>query len=371
MNKIFDSRTIKIGLGLLGLALIFAAFNFSQISSSAQTNRNINSNQQLPPRQSPTPPVKPTATATPNVSPTPNPDDDPNAVIKVESDLVTLNVRVVDRNGRVVNDIKNNEFRVTEDNAPQKIEFVSREEVPINYGIVVDNSGSLRPQLEKVIDAGKIFVNENKPDDAAFIIRFISSDKIEILQDFTKSKSDLNDALDNMFPEGGQTAIIDAVMLGAEKASEYRKAERAADKSRRVLILITDGEDRDSYYKEEDLFRQLREADVQIYPIGFVNDLSKDQGFIKKSPRDKAVKLLERMAQETGGKAYFPQSNAELPEIARNISNEIRTQYLISYAPTNDKKDGSFRAVKVTVADDAKRAHRIAITKPGYTARKS
>ena len=120
----------------------------------------------------------------------------------------------------------------------------------------------------------------------------------------------------------------------------------------------------------EDLFRTLREADVQIYPIGFVNELSKDEGFIKKSPRDKAIKLLERLAQETGGKAYFPQSLDELPTIANAINNELRTQYSIAYAPTNDKRDGSFRAIKVMIADDAKRGKRIPVTKNGRTAPK-
>ena len=362
----------KFSFSIFGVlaAAVWLIFGTAFFVSAQQTQTNSNSKQRA--SQSPTPPKTtqnvPSA-ATPK--PTPTPDDD-NEVIKVENDLVNLSVRVVDKNGHIVSDVRPEEFKVFEDGVPQKVDFVSKEDVPINYGLVVDNSGSIRNQLEKVVDAGKIMIAANKPDDAAFVIRFISSEKIEILQEFTKNKSDLNDALENMYPEGGQTAIIDAVLLAAQKASDFEKNKRAEDKSRRALILITDGEDRDSYYKEEDLFRQLREADVQIYPIGFVNELSKDDGgIIKKSSRDKAVKLLERMAQETGGKAYFPNSLEELPDIARSINNELRTQYSIAYAPTNDKRDGAFRAIKVTINEDAKRGHRIPVTKNGRTAPKN
>lgn len=354
---------------LIATLVLIAWFGAAFLTSSAQTaqpqqNRNTTARPQQTPPNSPAPRVSPNATPTPQGEVV----EDDDGVLTVESDEVLLNVRVVDRNGRLVTDVNPNEFKVFENNAEQKVTSVTKQDVPINYGLVVDNSGSLRPQLLKVIDAGKILINANTPDDATFVIRFISSDKIEILQDFTKDKKELEEALeDRMFIEPGQTAIRDAVMLAAEKASEYEKGKRLEDKTRRALILITDGEDRDSYFKDEELFRALREADVQIYPIGFVNDLSKDEGFIKKSPRDKAVKFLERLAQETGGKAYFPQSLDELPEIARSINSEIRTQYVLSYVPTNTAHDNTFRAVKVTINDDAKRGKRIPVTKPGYT----
>lgn len=352
----------KFNSGIFGilLAALWLTFGTAFFPGQAQQTEQPTAKA---PQQTPTPPK-------PAVSPTPIADDS-NEVIKVDSDLVNLSVRVVDRNGRIVADVRPEEFKIFEDGVAQKVDFVSKEDVPINYGLVVDNSGSLRPQLEKVIESSKIIVAANQPQDAAFVIRFVSSDKIEELQSFTKEKEKLNDALENLYPEGGQTAIIDAVMLAAEKASEYEKGKRAEDKSRRALVLITDGEDRDSYYKEEDLFRQLREADVQIYPIGFVNELSKDGSFIKKSPRDKAVKFLERLAQETGGKAYFPNSLDELPGIANAINNELRTQYSIAYAPTNDKRDGSFRQIKVTINDDPKRGRRIPVTKNGRTAPKN
>ena len=141
----------------------------------------------------------------------------------------------------------------------------------------------------------------------------------------------LFDSLDNLYVEGGQTAIIDAVYLAAERVENYEKTDRIDDRKRRALILVSDGEDRDSFYKEEQLYELLRESDVQIYAIGFVNELDKEGGFISKSPQGKAKAFLERMAKETGGKVYFPNSLNELNGIAKDIASELRTQYSISY----------------------------------------
>jgi Ca-activated chloride channel homolog len=231
--------------------------------------------------------------------------------------------------------------------------------------MVIDNSGSMRLQLEKVIEAGKIIINTNRADDETSIIRFVDSEKIEITQEFTPSKTDLLDALDNLYIEGGQTAIIDAIYLAAERVDQYEKSRNPNDRKRRALILVSDGEDRDSFYKEPQLFELLRESDVQIYAIGFVNELSKEGGFISKSPQGKAKAFLERLAKETGGKVYFPNSLSELNPIAQDIASELRTQYILSYYPTNDNKDGSFRSIKVAVNDGPNKEKRIAITKTG------
>ncbi len=319
-----------------------------------------------------TPPPAPT----PAASPTPTPDPagkeiDPGDIITVDANLVSLNVRVVDRNNRSQADVRQDEFRVFENGVPQKIENVSKEEVPISYGLAVDNSGSMRSQLDKVIEAGKIIINSNKPGDETFIVRFIDSEKIETLQDFTSNKESLFDAVDRFLIEGGQTAIIDAVYLSAERVAQYkRRDDTNNDRRRRALIVVTDGEERDSFYKQDQLFALLREDDVQIYVIGFVNELDAEGGLIKKSPKERAVNLLTRLAGETGGRAFFPNTVAELPAIAEEITRDMRTQYVLSYSPTNKARDGSYRAVRVTVADASGRDKRIAITRPGYTAKR-
>jgi len=276
---------------------------------------------------------------------------------------------VIDRNNRPINNVRQDEFHVFEDGVVQKIETFTREEVPISYGLAVDTSGSLRSQLQSVIDAGKSIINSNKPGDETFLVRFISSDKIETVQDFTDKKDLLIDGLDSFYVEGGQTAIIDAVYLSAEHVSEYKKGGEG-DRRRRALIVITDGEDRNSFYKQEQLFARLREDDVQIFVIGFVNELDKEAGFIRKSPRDKAVNLINKLASETGGRAFFPDSIAELPQIANEIIRDMRTQYVIAYNPTNKTQDGTFRAIKVNVDQPSDSEKRIALTRTGRLARK-
>jgi Ca-activated chloride channel homolog len=305
----------------------------------------------------------------PKPTPTPPEEFNEGEIIKIDTELVTLNVRVIDRNNRPIDNVKESEFHVFEDGIEQPVAFFTREEVPVSYGLAVDNSGSLRSQLQSVIDAGKSIINSNKPGDETFLVRFISSDKIETMQDFTSNMELLLDGLDNMYVEGGQTAVIDAIYLSADRVAEYKKGDDN-DRRRRALIVVTDGEDRVSFYKQEQLFARLREADVQIYIIGFVNELEKDGGFIRKSSRDKAVNLLNKLASETGGRAFFPQSISELPRIASEIVRDLRTQYVLAYNPTNKARDGSYRAIRVAVSDSAGRDKRIALTRGGRIAPK-
>lgn len=307
-----------------------------------------------------------TPTPTPRVAPTIREED---IIERVETELVNLNVRVVDRNNRPISDLRQSEFKIYEDNVLQQIDFFSKSEVPTNYSLVLDNSGSLRSQIDQVIEAGKILIGANKPEDETSIIRFVSSDKIEIVEDFTKNKADLVDALDTkIYIEGGQTAIIDAIYLAADQVTKYEKATSGVDRKRRALILVSDGEDRSSFYTQQQLFDLLRETDVQIYVVGFVKDLSSEKGFITKSPQGKAKAFLERLATETGGKSYFPNNVSELNGIAREIASELRTQYSIGYLPSNDRKDGTYRNIKVMIDDGPNKQKRIALTRAGRTA---
>ena len=163
------------------------------------------------------------------------------------------------------------------------------------------------------------------------------------------------------------TAVIDAVYLAAEHAADYKKGDDT-DRRRRALILVTDGEDRASTYKQEQLFASLREEDVQIYVIGFVNELDRENGLIRKGPHDRAVSLLNRLAAETGGRVFYPQSISELPQIAHEIVRDLRTQYVVAYNPTNKARDGSYRAIKVAVDQTSSNEKRIALTRSGRIA---
>ena len=373
---------------------IFAVLLYCLAASASQDpdSRPRRSTQSVGPQPTPTPNATPTPSPTPKATlpdriaptlgepppppklrPTPTPEPpveiEPDSVVKVNTELVTLNVRVIDRNNRPIDNVKESEFRIFEDGEPQPIEFFAKEEVPINYGLAIDTSGSLRSQIQSVIDAARIIINSNKPGDETFIERFISSDNIEIIQDFTADKNLALDALDSLYIEGGQTAVIDGVYLAAEHVAKYKKGDEN-DRRRRALIVITDGEDRNSFYKQDQLFARLREEDVQIYVIGFVNELEKESGFIRKSSHEKALNLLNRLATETGGRAFFPQSLSELPQIANEIVRDLRTQYILAYNPTNKTRDGSYRAIRVAVSDAPEREKRIALTRGGRLAPK-
>jgi len=353
--------------------------NASVQSTSSPTPKPALPVQQSVPSPTPTtkqtggPPTLGEAPPVPKLKPTPTPTPpetlDPESILKINTDLVQLHVRVIDRNNRPIDNVSKNEFHVFEDGVPQPIETFTREEVPISYGLAVDTSGSLRTQLQSVIDAGKTIVNSNKSGDETFLIRFIGRDNTELAQDFTDKKDLLMDALDNLFVEGGQTAVIDAVYLAAEHVSEYKKGDEN-DRRRRALIVITDGEDRSSFYTQEQLLSRLREEDVQIFIIGFVNELDKDQGLIRKSPREKAVNLINKLATETGGRAFFPESLSEVPQIANEIVRDLRTQYVLSYNPTNKNPDGTYRAIRVSVDQGSSTEKRIALTRPGRLARR-
>lgn len=347
-------RTSSIAVTLcISAVLAFAVPAF--FTAEAQTTR-------------PTPVPRPTVVPRPISTPPPLIIES-TETIEIDTELVNLSVRVVDRFNRPVANLSKADFDVFEDRVPQPIEFFSTSEVPTNYTLVIDNSGSLRDQLEDVINAGKIIINTNRPDDETSIIRFVSSDKIMLEQDFTNEKQDLLDALENLFIEGGQTALFDALYLAADRINEYEKEFN--DKKRRALIVVSDGEDRDSVYNEKQLFELLRETNVQIYAIGFVNDLDKEGGLISKSPQKKAKNFLTKIAEETGGKAYFPEALGDLQGIAVDIAKELRTQYSIGYTPTNDREDGSFRNIKVVVRDGPGNQKRIALTRTGRIAEKS
>jgi Ca-activated chloride channel family protein len=221
----------------------------------------------------------------------------------------------------------------------------------------IDTSGSMRTKIDTVIKACGNLVKESRNGDEMAVIEF----KLEpaLLEEFTNNVNDVIDTLQGLIASG-QTAMLDALYLAADYANKEGRNRRKA------VILVTDGLDKDSYYKFNEVVEHMRETDVQIYLIGFTNDLDRDSALFKKSPKDKAEALLSKLGEDTGGKAYFPKELSEVHQIAQSISNDLRTQYAIGYYPTNSKKDGSFRTVKVQVNSGSRRL--VARTRNGYTA---
>ena len=317
-----------------------------------------------PPISSPNPPPAAAAPAAPNPANVPAEDDE---VIRVETEEVSLKVRVLGANNRTVKNLDSAQFKVYEDGVEQPIVSVTTAQIPVISALVIDNSRSLRAQLAEIVEAGKTIVAANLPQDESAVVRFVSRDKIEVVRDFTPNINAIDNALDNLFVEGGQTAIIDAVYDTAQKVDDYQFSRKKEDVKTRALILVSDGDDRSSRHSEQELFDLLRGSQVQIYTVGFTGDVNSVADANGVNRREKAQSLLTRLAEETGGKAYFPTSVNDLSGIAADISREIRTQYLISYAPIGESRAGNFRKILVTVADGANSEKRTVIARPGRT----
>lgn len=280
--------------------------------------------------------------------------DDP---IKLGTDLVLLDVTVVDPSNRPVMDLTKDNFLVTEDKAPQKVEFFSREKVPISVVFTIDTSGSMRAKLDTVIKACVNLVKEAQPGDEMAVVEF--KDQPELLEEFTTDPQDVIYTLQGLVASR-QTAVLDALYLSADYASKEAKNRRKA------VILVTDGIDNNSFYKFGEVVDRLRERDAQVYLIGYISDLDRGGGLFGSTQYEKAEKLLKRLANETGGRAFFPKELGETHAIAEQISTDLRTQYSIGYYPTNSKRDGRFREVKVQVNAGDRRL--VARTRNGYTA---
>src|SRR4030095_11606607 len=330
------------------ISSVFGVFGFL-ISGCFQTPLAYTQQQQRPEKPSLQKPRTPE-------DPPPMKDDD---AIKLGRTMVTLDVTVLDPSNKPVMDLKQEEFVVTEDKIPQKIEFFNREQVPVSLVFAIYTSGSMRPKLDTVVKASTNLVKAGRPGDEIGVIEF--KDQPELLEEFT---SDVNDVIDtlNGLVASRQTAMLDALYLAADYSNKERKKRREA------VLVVTDGLDNDSYYKFNEVVNHLREIEVQIYLIGFINDLDRDAGVFKKSAKDKAETLLNKLAEETGGKAFYPRELSEVQTIAQQISTDLRTQYSIGYYPTNTRKDGSFRTVKVQIKADNRRL--VARTRNGYTAEK-
>ena len=295
---------------------------------------------------------------TQNPSPAAAPSPSPAAV--------RLGFVVTDANGRAVGDLRREDFRVFEDGAEQTVTQFGRESGPLSYALVLDNSGSLRTQIPLVIDAAGALVAANEADDETAVIRFVAANNIRLLQDFTSEARRLQSALDELYAEGGQTAVLDAVYVAVQHLEKRRPGEEGR---RRAVVLVTDGEERGSTVRRDELVTLLRRNDVRVFAVGLVDLLNNAGSLLGKSAREKSVELLNRLAAETGGRAFFPRNAAELRGVVGELSAALRApQYVVGYTPTNAAQDGSYRKVRVTVADAPGRGKLTAHARAGYKA---
>jgi hypothetical protein len=179
---------------------------------------------------------------------------------------------------------------------------------PRTIGLVVDNSGSLRSRFSSVIEVGKAIVGNSDAGEKIFLVRFVSVDKIQIIADIPSAKSSLIKGLDEMYVEGGLSAITDALFLSEDQ--------------KRALVLITDGAEESSFYKKDQLLSILRERDIRVFIVAFPRALSSQGTKVE----ERARKYINSIAEQSGGRAYFPATDDELSTVARSVLNDIRSR---------------------------------------------
>jgi Ca-activated chloride channel family protein len=282
--------------------------------------------------------------------------------LSIETLEVQLPISVLDKEGRPVDGLKQENFLVFEDKVQQTIKTFRHEDIPLSLGLVIDNSGSMRNKRERVNSSALAFVRESNPEDESFIVNFDDSAYLE--QDFTSSIGDLIDALENIDARG-ETALYDALYLAAEKVTKDGK------KDKKAILLISDGEDNASKYGINKVFEALRQAKVTVYAIGLLEEDDQRGGLFKKPPSKKAKEDLIKFAEITGGQSYFPKNLDEVEELVKHIAHDIRNHYTITYTPTNAKLDGSWREVTVKITPPKNAPKLTWHTKQGYYALKA
>jgi Ca-activated chloride channel family protein len=279
------------------------------------------------------------------------------------SQSVTLTMIAIDNANHAIDDLRQDEIQLVEDNQPRPISLFSKDARPTDYALVIDNSGSFKPLLGPIAEAAKILVSANQPEDETFVESFANSATIETTQEFTSDKAKLNAALDSLYIRQGQTAVIDAIYLAVKHTAEYKGGP---SQRRRAVVLFTDGEDRNSYYRDDQLVKLLRENDVQVFVVGIVYLLDKQRGLIRKSPREAAEGLLNRIAEQSGGRAFFPRKIQELSGVMAEIAHDLHFQYLIEFERQAKLGEKGFRKVKVKIASRPGQEKSNVIIRPGY-----
>ncbi len=317
---------------------------------------------------------------TPAASPREELPQDSDEVVKVETNLTSIFFTAADKNKRFVGNLKASDIRILEDGRPQEVfTFQQSIDLPLSIAILIDTSRSEERTLPDEKEAARAFLQDvmHSKDEAA-VVSFTGETTLE--QGFTGSVERLRRAVDRVEfvpPSGyvgggvvvngtppisgtnqslaGSTAIWDAVWATSDEL-----LGESADNTRRAIILLTDGDDTSSRMKIHDAIERAQKADALIYAIGIGDRYSfnVDEG------------ALRKIAEQTGGRAYFPRNERELGEAFIQIQRDLREQYLVAYSPSNKVRDGSYRRIEIQIVDPELRKQNLKLNyRSGYFAK--
>jgi len=273
--------------------------------------------------------------------------------IKLDVNLVVLHTSVIDDRGKFVEGLTEDNFRVYEDKVEQKLSIFKREDIPVSLGLVIDNSGSMRDKRPRVNEAALTLVQSSNPQDEAFVVNFNDDYYLDLDKDFSSSIPELKEALERIDARGS-TALYDAIIGSLDHLKKGHKEKK-------VLLIVTDGEDNTSRNSLEKTIREIQKTDTVVYTIGLLSEEN------KRSAKT-AKKALIAIAQASGGQAYFPENVEDVHSICEQVAHDIRHQYTLAYYPSNSARDGSFRSVRVDVIPPRGRGKLVARTRNGYYA---
>lgn len=289
--------------------------------------------------------------------------------IRIDTDLVMLNATVTNDRGRFVANLKQSDFSVYEDGVKQQLEYFNTgDREPISLGIIFDTSGSMVDKIDGVRDAVEHFVKAVTPGDEIFLIQF--SNHADLVQDFTDDRRRILRAIDRLEPRGS-TALYDAIVMGLDRVGNGKHRKRA-------LMLLTDGNDTSSRIKLNDAVGLASEFEVIIYALGLGHGERGSFGhgshgggiiFGRQNNDTVDMNVLRAFADATGGEAFFLENAHKagrdlVDEAALQVADELKQQYTLGYYPTNTRKDGSFRKIRVEVSNKSLRVR----AKRGYYA---
>jgi Ca-activated chloride channel family protein len=288
----------------------------------------------------------------PQTKPTPPPIEK-SQVFRAGVDVVSLNVSVVDPQNRYVTDLSEEDFSVFEDGTKQELLFFNRSALPIALSLLVDTSASMEQRMGIAQEAAIGFARTIRPQDLAQVVDFDS--RVEVAQGFTSDFALLERAIRGT-SSGGSTALHNAIYIALSELKKI-KARGQEDIRRQAIVLLSDGEDTSSLVSFEEVLELAKRSETAIYAIGLQpRDAASLKGFRE------AEFVLRQFAQETGGRAFFPQRAEDLKDVYGQIAAELSSQYTMGYASRNPRRDGSWRRLVVQVA----RPNVTARTKRGY-----
>jgi VWFA-related protein len=272
-------------------------------------------------------------------------------IISVDVEMVALHATVVGSKGQAIAGLAQGNFQIYEDGILQPLKYFSQEDIPVTVGLVIDNSGSMGRKRADVLAAALAFARASNPKDEMFVVNFNEKVSFALPPDmpFTDSVTQLEEALSS-FRAIGQTALYDAMDAALDHLSMGRM-------DKKVLIVISDGGDNASTHTLDSILLKAKHSNAIIYSVGIYDE----------QDEDRRPGVLKRFAADTGGEVFLPAEVRDVVPICKEIAREIRSQYTLSYLPTNKGHDGAYRLIQVR-AIAAGRGRLLVRTRSGYFA---